>query len=90
MMAFKWDPNKAQSNLREHGVSFETARKVFDDDAVFDILDDSAEEERWKHVGRIGTAVFVVVYTERGDNIRIISARRAVRIEEEAYYQQAG
>ena len=89
-MAFEWDPNQARSNLREHRVSFETAKKVFDDDAAFEIRDDSAEEERWKYVGRIGTAIFVVVYTERGDNIRIISARRATRSEKDAYYQQAG
>ncbi len=89
-MAFEWDPNKARSNLRKHRVSFEAAKKVFDDDAAFAILDDSAEEERWKYIGRIGTAIFVVVYTERGDNIRIISARRATRSEKAAYYQQAG
>lgn len=89
-MAFDWDPNKAQSNLRKHGVSFEAATKVFDDPAPLEIPDDCIDEERSRYIGRVGHAILFVVYTERGDDIRIISARKATPSEEEAYYQQAG
>lgn len=89
-MAFDWDRNKAHSNLRRHGVSFEVATKVFDDPTALAIPDDCTDEERWQYIGRVGSAILFVVYTERDDDIRIISARKATRSEEEAYYQQAG
>lgn len=89
-MAFDWDSNKAQSNLRKHRVSFEAATKVFGDPAALAIPDDCVEEDRWQYIGRVGNEILFVVYTERGDDIRIISARRATRSEEDDYYQQAG
>ncbi len=89
-MAFEWDPDKAQSNLRKHGVSFEAATEVFGDPAALAIPDDCVEEDRWRYIGRVGNVILFVVYTERGDDIRIISARRATRSEKEAYYQQVG
>ena len=88
---FEWDGAKAKSNVRLHGVSFDAARTVFKD--VFAV---EREDER-EHYGEprfviIGKAedgfMLAVVYTERGDRIRIISARRATKLEEEDYLRQ--
>lgn len=84
----EWDDRKARTNLAKHDVSFETATKVFDDPNLLEMFDDASDEERFRAVGRVGTAVYVVVYTERGAKIRIISARKATNREEKAYYQQ--
>ena len=88
-MDFEWDPKKARSNYTKHGVDFALATRVFDDpDALFD-FDDSQGEERFTIVGRIDATVLVVVYTERAGRNRIITARRATRDEEQAYFEQA-
>lgn len=82
-----WDPQKALQNQHKHGVRFEVACCVFDDphrDAVFD--DGDYDEDRWITVGRVGPVVLVVVYAYRNGRIRIISARRAKRREEQTYY----
>jgi uncharacterized DUF497 family protein len=90
---FEWDPDKARSNLRKHGVDFEFASRVFDDPLHLSIQDRYEKgEERWFTVGRVdGVAVVVVAHTVReGDDetvIRIISARRATRAEREHYEQ---
>lgn len=88
-MKFEWDERKARTNLAKHGVSFETASKVFDDPGLRERHDDSSNDEsRFRVVGRIGTQVYFVVYTEREGALRIITARRASRHEEKAYYAQ--
>ncbi len=88
-MDFEWDPEKARSNQRWHGVSFEEATYVFEDLHLLEVFDDSASEERFIAIGLAGPTVLVVVYTERGNRIRIISARRATKREKDAYFQQA-
>jgi uncharacterized protein len=80
---FQFDPAKAASNLRKHGVSFADAEGVFYDPLAIHGLDPDAEgEDRFVAVGE-GSAgiVLVVIYTLRGDEIRLISARRATRRE---------
>lgn len=85
---FEWDPEKAISNLADHGVRFEDAMTVF-----FDPLElanrgylHSIDEERWLSIGATSAGPLVVVsYTERGDTIRIISARFPARQERKAY-----
>ena len=90
-MEFEWDERKAASNLAKHGVAFETAKGVFYD--PYALLDDDCSdpaEERWRIIGHTQGGVLFVVYTERhADNIRIISARRATRHEQDSYYRQA-
>ena len=79
-MRFEWDPRKARENIRNHGVSFEEALTVFADDDQIVICDSehSIGEERWVILGRSSRgSLLVVPHTERGDDIRIISAWRA-------------
>jgi uncharacterized protein len=86
---FEWDDAKASSNQHKHGVSFDVARTAFDDPDGVDEPDDDPDEERWKRVGMTASGVLVVVNTQRGHRIRIISARRANRHEQDDYFGQA-
>ena len=89
-MQFEWDPLKALANETKHGVSFVEASEVFDDDhssAVPD-PDHSNDEGRYLIFGVSRTGrVLVVSYTERGDRIRLISARTMTARERRAYEQ---
>lgn len=90
-LTFEWDEKKAKQNLRKHGVSFEEAATVFGDPLSLTIEDPlcSGEEERFVTMGMsIQGRLLVVVHTERGDNIRIISARRATRHERKTYEEE--
>jgi uncharacterized DUF497 family protein len=85
---FEWNAGKAESNLVKQGVSFEAARRVFDDAFAFERCDfDSAEGEiRYVITGMVNDVILTVVYTERGDRTRVVSARRATKHEQEEYY----
>jgi uncharacterized DUF497 family protein len=87
---FEWDTNKAAANQLKHGVSFSEAIKVFRDPFAIEKLDDreSYGEERFIIIGMIENRLFVVVYTERGQNIRVVSAREAEKYERQYYYSQ--
>jgi uncharacterized protein len=92
MINFDWDPAKAASNLRKHGVSFEEAQSVFYDDAAIQFYDErnSADEERFLLLGMSSRAhLLLVCHCERGSGnvIRIISARKATK-HESSYYGQ--
>ena len=88
---FEWDDNKATSNLKKHGISFEEAAHVFDDPLALSEPDHSATgEERWKTVGLSDRCILLyVVHTasfEGGSEvIRIISARRVTKEERRRY-----
>ncbi|MGC2627395.1 MAG: BrnT family toxin [Candidatus Udaeobacter sp.] len=87
-LTFEWDELKARSNLGKHGVSFEEAATIFSDRLSLTIPDPehSITEERHITLGRALTRkLLVVVHTDRGDNIRVISARRASRRERKFY-----
>jgi uncharacterized DUF497 family protein len=89
---FEWDENKAKSNLAKHGVSFEEAATVFGDPLSITIPDPahSQIENRSVILGNShDQKLLVVVHTDRGDNIRIISARRASRNERINYEEDA-
>lgn len=88
MLYFEWNNRKALTNLAKHGVSFETARKVFDDPFAVDIEDRSANfgEVRRRIVGVGNGLILTVIYTERSELIRIISARKATRAERKEYH----
>ena len=86
-MRFQFDPAKAAANLKKHGVSFADAENVFYDPLAIHQLDpDSDDEERFVAVG-MGSAgtILVVVYTLRGEEIRLISVRYAARHEVKSY-----
>ena len=87
---FAWDEMKAEDNFRKHGVDFETATEVFDDSFGIDDVDSSMSygERRFKLIGRAGGGLVLVIYTERGDTIRIISARQATRHEHDRYFRE--
>jgi uncharacterized protein len=87
-MKFDWDENKASRNLSKHGVSFEEAKTVFTDALYVDFYDPdhSDDEERYLIVGESNRErLLIVSYTERGDLIRLISAREVTRSEREVY-----
>jgi uncharacterized DUF497 family protein len=87
-MKFEWDPAKARANKARHGVRFEDAQAVFADLKAIESLDASPDEERWHLLGRVGPTILMVVYTERGNRVRIISARKASKREQKVYLEQ--
>jgi uncharacterized protein len=87
-LRFEWDQRKADSNLKKHGVSFQEAASVFADTLSITISDPdhSASEARFLDLGLSHrNRLLVVSYTERGEVIRIICARRASRPERKNY-----
>jgi uncharacterized DUF497 family protein len=87
-MEFEWDANKNLLNRQKHGIRFEDAIHIFDDENRIEQPDVRNEygEERWKTIGLVFGIVFSVIFTMRDIAIRIISARRASRKEREEYY----
>jgi uncharacterized DUF497 family protein len=85
----EFDPDKAEKNWKEHRVRLETAALVFVDPMRLERMDDSegnmSGEERWQTLGKVGEVLFVV-YTERGEKTRLISARPANGREKRSYY----
>ena len=83
----EWDDNKAEINKQKHNVSFSIAAKVFLDANRYTKVDEehSDEELRYITIGRVGKILFVV-YTERGEVTRIISARKADKDERRKYF----
>ncbi len=90
-LKFEWDSEKAEKNWQKHKVLFKVAARVFLDDCRIDGYDElhSDEEERIKVVGHV-EKILTVIYVERGERNRIISARRATKYEEDEYYGQVG
>lgn len=86
-MRFEWDQRKNEWNMKKHHISFATAALVFNDDYRIEWYDKahSAEEDRYITIGAVGEVLFVV-YTERKDAVRLISARYATREERSVYY----
>lgn len=87
-MNFEWDPEKAAQNRRKHGVPFHEAATVFGDPlaVTYHDPDHSITEQRFITVGMSSAGrVLVVAHTDRGENVRIISARKTTRRERENY-----
>lgn len=86
-MDCEWDPAKARANLTKHGVHFADAVSVLEDDLALTIRDPySEDEERWITLGMDALGrVLVVVYTWRGETVRLISARQATPHERRQY-----
>lgn len=88
-LKFEWDEEKERINRTKHGISFETAAYVFQDEYYIEMYDfeHSIDEERYIAIGMVGNLLFVV-FTERGEHIRLISARPATERERRLYYDQ--
>jgi len=90
-MGFNWDPLKAATNYQKHGVRFAESLPVFDDDGAITITDEDSDphEVRFVSIGRgARERVLVVVYSYRGEDIRIISARVAEPHERSQYEEK--
>jgi uncharacterized DUF497 family protein len=93
---FEWDPAKATANLRKHGVSFETATRVFADPHALFEQDRTVDGElRWQAIGVVDGCVMLMVAhavqeLDSVEGIRIISARRANHKERRRYEEEIG
>lgn len=88
---FEWDPNKAAKNLQKHKVLFEEAATVFQDPLSITVPDPdhSVEEDRYITIGLSSRyRLLIVAHTERGDCVRIISARELTRRERKQYEKE--
>ncbi|MFO1465063.1 MAG: BrnT family toxin [Steroidobacteraceae bacterium] len=89
-LEFEWDDEKAEANWLDHGIAFQEAIKAFRDPFAVERFDDREDygEERINLVGMCDGQLVHVTYTERGDRLRIISARRAEWYEQDDYYRE--
>ena len=88
--AFEWRNAKARANLQDHGIAFQQAVKAFRDPFAIERIDDREDygEERINRIGMCEGVILHVTYTERSEKVRIISARRATRDEQDDYYRE--
>ena len=87
-MRFDWDENKAESNFRKHGITFDDAVTIFADPYLLfteDVKHSEEEEREWGIGEAENGLIIVVVFTVRGDTFRIISARKATKKERFQY-----
>lgn len=85
-MNFEYDPNKSRANLKKHGINFKQAQAIWEDVNRLEIPAKTIDETRFLVIGMIAQKCWSGIITYRGDNIRIISVRRA-RIEEVELYE---
>ena len=85
-MEYEWDECKRHANLAKHGIDFEDAED-FEWDTALETLDDRFDygEGRWVALGYIRGRIYVLVHTQQGDTIRIVSLRKATRNERQFY-----
>ena len=91
-MEFEWDETKRLANIRKHGIDFVDAATIFAGETVV-ILDDRFDYGETRYIAfglleGIVIKVIAVAYTERGEKIRLISARKALKHEETYYFEQ--
>ena len=84
-MKYEYDNNKILSNKQKHGVDFEEAKLLWNDDRMIEIATSYEDEERFINIGKIDTKFYTIVTTFRAGKVRIISARRARKKEIEIY-----
>lgn len=84
-MSFEYDPQKNASNLQKHGIDFEAARSLWDDQHHLEIPARTEDEPRFLVIGQIEGKIWSAVITYRGENVRIISVRRSRDEEIELY-----
>lgn len=83
-MGFEWDPEKERRNIGDHGLDFDKASKIVSAHG-FERRSDRRGEARWQKTGEMDGKLWTVVFTKRGKNIRVISARRARKNEDREY-----
>ena len=86
MYSFEFDAAKSESNLAKHGIDFLNAQFLWNDPMLLEIAAKTEDEPRFVVIGLIGEKYWTAVITYRGDNIRLISVRRA-RSEEVSLYE---
>ncbi len=86
-MGYEWDPAKARANFKKHGIRFADAATALEDDLALTMRDPFSEhEERWITLAKnAGNRLLVVIYTWRGEDARLISARPATPREKAQY-----
>jgi len=90
-LIFEWDEEKAKDNIQKHKISFEEAKTVFNDPFLLTFPDNehSDNEQRYINIGTsIKGKVMILIHNERGDNIRIISCRKATKNERRTYEER--
>ena len=85
-MPFEYDPHKSDLNRAKHGIDFDEAQAIWDDDALLEIPARNLDEPRFLVIGKIKGKHWSAVITYRGENIRIISVRHS-RDEEIEHYE---
>jgi len=95
-MKFEWDSEKENANIKKHGVTFEQASYVFADPFALNMFDDehSLDEDRWVLLDKsLNEVILLVVHTFNDDDeieyVRIISARKATKREQQSYQQRS-
>ncbi len=86
-MNFEYDSHKSALNLQKHGIDFESAKVLWDDERLLEIRLQSEPEERYICIGKIASKCWSAIITYRSNTIRIISVRRS-RKEEKKLYDQ--
>jgi len=90
VIAFEWDPRKAAANARKHAIQFADAIPVLEDERAITVRDDAHGEERWVTIGMDGFArILTVVYTWRGNTVRLISSRPSTPNERRQYLENS-
>jgi uncharacterized DUF497 family protein len=86
---FEWADSKAESNSRKHGITFDAARRIFDDAFAYDRFDTRLDygEDRFVITGMVNGTILTAAYTVRDGRTRIISARKATKHEQRDYYR---
>ena len=84
-MNFEYDENKSLSNKQKHGIDFEKAKFLWNDDRMVELTASYEDEKRFINIGKINAKFYTVITTIRNGKIRIISARRSRKKEIETY-----
>ena len=87
-MKFEWDDKKSRSNKSKHGIDFDTAKELWNDQDRIEIQTSFPDENRNAMIAKIGDKLWTAIFTRRADAIRIISVRRARREETKLYEQK--
>jgi uncharacterized protein len=90
VVEFEWDENKERKNIEKHGIDFDQAKNIWNGPILEVAGSDRSGEERVVALGTHEHICYAVVYTRRGEKLRIISARRARRKERAHYQSQIG
>lgn len=84
-MKFEYDPNKSIINKNKHGIDFEEAKQLFEDENLLALPLNFSDEKRYAYIGKMNNKMWTAIVTCRNDNIRIISVRRSHKDEEKQY-----